>query len=142
WLETRGRARFVELEDVHRPLPALGTGPLFVELEDAAGIEAWRLDVTGQPICVAAPRPPPASSDFEIVRAPPLDGFLDRLLGWIAARLPNDARFDPVPAAQWLRRVAIPEGAADTLGALLGLSGLIDELGQRELRGRTLTELG
>src|SRR6185295_473422 len=96
WLETRGRARFVQLRSALDPIPELGPGPLFIELEDAAGIDDWELTLESERICVAAPKPP--VTDFELVRAPPLDDYLDRLLSFVAARLPNDDHFDPAQA--------------------------------------------
>ncbi len=136
WLQARGRATFVRaasLTDVK--LPARGAA--FVELQAENGREpAWR-----SPVCVAAPFPPPDGEAWRVIESPPVESYVDELADWLVDRLPPDGRFEPVRAVEWMRRGPLAEGMVDTLGAALGLFGLVDQLGMKAVAGRTLPEL-
>jgi hypothetical protein len=95
------------------------------------------------PVCVAAPFAPTGStSSWRIIQSPPVECYLDELVDWVDAQLGASSRFDASFAKRWLRDgPAAQRGLVDRLGAVLGLCGLIDELGPRQLRGRSLHEL-
>jgi hypothetical protein len=65
---------------------------------------------------------------------------VDALVAWLEPRLPADGHFEAEGAQRFLAS-AIRAGSAETLGDLLGLAGLVDELGVRELGKRGPEEL-
>ncbi len=144
WLETRGLATFVSVPSWSQARGALPTrGHVFVELthsnpgEPPAGIQ-------NRPLCVASSGAPPRGADraWNLIESPPVEAYLDRLVEWVAARLPGDGHFDAGFAKQWLRTGPLATAKlVDRLGSVLGLCGLIDELGPRWLRGRRLEDL-
>jgi hypothetical protein len=138
WLAARGRARFLQCEDAAELEAVPPEGPLFVELGGTASqIGALR----ARPgLCVAAPFPPEPSAGFMLVRSPPLAKVLDSLLDWASARLPRDSRFDPDAARSFLAE-QVGSGVFETLGVVLGVIGLMDELGLREFTGRPLSKV-
>ncbi|MEB2310733.1 MAG: hypothetical protein OZ928_02740 [Polyangiaceae bacterium] len=134
WLEARGLAAFVRAEtwtDALSRIPR--SGAVYVELERDDGVAAA---LAGRPLCVAAPFPP-RGDGFHMVTSPPPEEWLDALVDWVAARLPEDGRFDAERTRTWLRAT----GLVDTPGTALGLCGLADSLGARKLEHRSLAEL-
>lgn len=141
WLEARGAARWVSARhwpeaepECHEP------GPVFVELHSPKHGEALSQGAPRSNICVAAPFLP-ESSDWVIVRSPPVLSYLDQLIAWVIERLPSDSRLSADAATKWLAAMPSERGVLDSLGAAIGLLGLLDELGIDQLRGRTLAQL-
>ena len=135
WLAARGRASFLEREILEpAELPA---GPCFVELSSSTLVGA---PYARQGLAVAASFAPPPESGFRVVRAPPAAEVLGPLSAWAHERLPADSRFEPRAARDFLQQ-RISAGHFRTLGELLGVVGLIDELGLREVAGRSFDKL-
>ena len=136
WLQARGLSAFVQASSFHEVNLPL-RGPVFVELSAMDGkAPAWRA-----PVCVAAPFLPPDSTAWHVVQSPPVESYIDDLADWLTDRLPPDGRFEPVHAVQWIRKGPLASDVVDTLGAALGLLGLVDQLGMKALAGRALPEL-
>jgi len=130
WLQARGRTK-VLATPLAAEVDAL-SGPLFVEFDGSfAEIPRARPG-----LCVAARFAPPKSLGFREVRSPPLASVLEALLGWVSERLPVKTRFEPV-AARALLSERLENGTLQTLGEALGLVGLLDEFGTRELLARS-----
>lgn len=136
WLEARGLARYVHAEtwaEARTKLPAHGA--VFVELEAPDSMPS---DIpAGLRCCVASPLEagPGLATEWQgrVVRTPPPETYLRELLAWVAARLPQDDRFDPERVLAWLQSEPLERGVVDGPGAVLGLCGLADELGMRAL---------
>lgn len=142
WLEARGLARFIRAETwraAEAQLPAHGA--VFVELEapDDAPIRLGN-GIAGLRLCIASPRDPGAEQGFRVVRCPEPESYLRELVTWVAARSPQDGRFEPERVLAWLMREPLERGVLDGPGAALGLCGLADELGGRGL-GEELDKL-
>ncbi len=148
WLAARGLATFVSARSGDPAHRLAEPGPVFVELERredfaAVGAALERLD-----ICVAAPFAPPvaqwrpggASEAWGVVECPPLLDALPALLAWVEARVPQDGAFEAGAAQAWLE-APVAEGTLPTLGAVLGVAGVLDARGVREARGKSLTGL-
>ncbi|HEY2406218.1 MAG TPA: hypothetical protein VGI10_09455 [Polyangiaceae bacterium] len=139
FLEARGQARFIvarSFEQAIRELPA--QGPAFIELthqQSGPLPPPPRSD-----LCVAASFRP-RSSEWQVVESPPVASYLEALIAWVSARLPNGGRFDAERTLLWLRRELTMSDAIDSLGCVLGLCGLSDELGASALHGKSLTEI-
>lgn len=129
WLQARGRAEFIEAHSAEQ-VDAL-SGPLFVEFWGQA--EAIPAPRPG--LLIAARLPPPHGSGFRVVRSPPLLELLPSIVAWAAERLPTKSRFDAEAAVELLEQ-RVKSGALHALGDVLGVIGLIDELGLRELTTR------
>lgn len=161
WLQARGLAEFVRVTSWQRTWPdlhaqSLAGGrdgasralPLFVELEASCPSPPWReVAMLGRPVCVAgalAPEPLPGDGGWHVFRSPAPDTYVEALVEWVQARLPARAEsgdFDATRVCAWLAGEPIGSGAAATLGTLLGLCGLADELGVRAVQNRRLREL-
>lgn len=133
WLAARGRAS-------HRRGDELDTllgdeGAVFLELTSADGDRCLLPARPG--LCVAAPFEPPAASGFQVVRSAGVEQFLESLLSWAEERLPADTRLKREAALKWLRKQA-DQGTVTTLGGVIGLLGLLDQYGARELASRPL----
>jgi hypothetical protein len=76
------------------------------------------------------------NSGFLVVRSPELADILTPLLAWAAERLPKTTRFDAA-AAESVFRDKIESGLLDSVGAVLGAVGLVDEFGLREFASRS-----
>lgn len=136
WLQARGLSAFAQASSFHEVnLPP--RGPAFVELSAMGGKPpAWRA-----PLCVAAPFLPPDATAWHVVESPPVESYIDDLADWLTDRLPPDGRFEPVRAVEWIREGPLASDVVDTLGAALGLLGLVDQLGMKAVAGRALPEL-
>jgi hypothetical protein len=145
WLEARGVAALVRASRAtHARALSPARGALFVELDGASALDdfgALEALAEARPVCVAfAPSttaPPPGWRVLETARP---ESYARELVEWIALRLPRDGRFEAEAALAWLERGPLAEGAVDGFGTLLGLCGLVDEVGARALRGRSLAE--
>ena len=144
WLQARGLATFVSAESWAQARSCLPTrGQVFIELSQPNPGEPPK-DIQNRSVCVAASCAPARVADavWSLVESPPVEAYLDRLVEWVAARLPGDGHFDAGFAKQWLRTGPMATAKlVDRLGSVLGLCGLIDELGPKWLRGRRLEEL-
>lgn len=148
WLVARGLASFasgVRCEDIAAQLPE--AGPVFIEVEQPAGIEPLLERRSLASVCVAAPTPPPEprhpskpSSAWRVVSAPSMAETALPLCRWLEARLPRDGAFDAEAAARWLE-APLREGLLPTFGALLGAAGLLDARGLRHAADKTLVQL-
>ncbi len=125
WLQIQGRASVVSSADAAAP------GPRFLELE--AAVEA---PAAAPGLCVAAPFPPPRDAGFRVIRAPDLLEVLPELLAWVAARLPVDARLDPLTLEGFLSD-RVRSGVFDTFGAVISAIGWVDEVGLREVSSKS-----
>lgn len=139
WLAARGAADTTLVEEATDELISansdLGDAPLFVEARtnlSAANLESC------EAICVASLSPPPAG--WTLVESPPVGDYLQPLLRWIAERLPQDGHFDADEALEWFRK-SRPAGSGDCLETILGLAGLLDEIGIAKVQGRPLHRL-
>ncbi|MGC4091593.1 MAG: hypothetical protein QM756_27670 [Polyangiaceae bacterium] len=130
WLQARGRCRYLET-DSREAVDDVGSGPLFVEFWGS--VEALPQARPG--LCVAARFAPPKSSGFREVRSPPSSAWLEPLLVWAGERLPAKTRLDSGPALELLEQRA-RDGSLHTLGEALGLIGLLDEFGARDLSSK------
>lgn len=135
WLTARGLAHFCPVSQTTelRKLPTRGA--LLLDLDprvelDEADFEELR--VSQRPVCFAARQgqlrvlPPGA----RIVHSPPASAYLSPLIDWVRERLAADSNLDPDRAEAWIRRQL---GADSSLGELLGMIGLADELPYPEL---------
>jgi len=153
WLQARGLARHVLIEsrDDWKNVPPRGA--LFVEL--GAGVPAtaddWaRLRWGERPVCVASSLDSKHASlleagfrteEFLTIVSPQVSIILPELVDWVSSRLNGEGHFDAERAEHWMRRVALPLGAARTWGDALGLLGLLDEMTPRSLHGKSLDEV-
>jgi hypothetical protein len=128
WLRARGRTVVLEGE-AGSPV---SSPPVYVDLGDGQEPPPPRPG-----LCVAASRPPPASSGFEVIHSPPLAEVAPELVPWAIERLPRTTRLSAESALPYLAD-RLASGLFRNWGALLGLIGLIDELGVRELSSRPL----
>lgn len=135
WLEARGRATYVDRRTWNEAVTDLpSAGPVYCEIHadthvgDAIG--------TSQ-ICVAAPFLPRGGT-WTVLHSPPLSEALPELLRWLQRRLPPDGNFDAEQALEWLRPTT---GLVQTLGDVLGVAGMLDEIGARALRGKRVAFL-
>jgi len=139
FLQARGLAQVIEantFEDALLRLPE--RGPVFIELHAQRAVplpNPPRSDV-----CVAGDFDP-GQSNWQILATPDVESFLDDLVAWVAARLPEDGRFEPALTLAWLRGEMQGSGVLDGLGAALSLCGLADEHGVQTLRGKSLQKL-
>ena len=141
WLAARGLASFVSARDWEAAATRLpATGAVFVELwGEAPGPIPSRIAELGR-VCVASSAAPD-SGDWQLLRSPAVDDFVEPLAAWLAARLPPDSAFDARRAVDWLRRGPIADGLVDTLGTALGLLAALDELEIADPRQKTPREL-
>ncbi len=89
------------------------------------------------PICVVCRDPAPQG--WTGIDPTPAEQYLQPLLAWLSERLPSDGHFEPDVALSWFRD-NLDENTAD-LETVLGLAGLLDELGVEKVRGRPLHRL-
>jgi hypothetical protein len=141
WLEARALATHVTARN--GSVPALDqprARPLFVELHGEVGERAPVIPSEG--LCVAAPFLPDPSSaaGWKVVESPPPASWMPDLVHWLALRLPRDGHFVPDRALEWLENAA-SIGHVDNLGSALGLAGLIDQYGLREIEQRGLAAM-
>lgn len=147
WLTARGLATHVALETVRELDAVPPRGPLFLEITsddpDLAPDELLRrLGAAERPVCVATTRAlPHGTARWRSLQSPPLERVVPELVEWVAARLGEEGHFEPERALAWMRRVALPSGAAQTVGDALGLLGMLDEVRPRTLTGRSLDEV-
>ncbi|MEZ4228188.1 MAG: hypothetical protein R3B89_03425 [Polyangiaceae bacterium] len=141
WLEARGAARWVVARDWPSAEPETReAGPVFVELHSPTGSEPLRRRPPRSKICVAADFLP-ETSDWTVVRSLPLAAYMTELVAWVSERLPSDSRLQADTAVAWLGGLPSDRGVLTTLGAALGLLGLMDEIGHSQIRGRSLNQL-
>ncbi|MGE0323389.1 MAG: hypothetical protein AB7S68_13850, partial [Polyangiaceae bacterium] len=141
WLEARGAARWVAARDWPAAEPETREpGPVFVELHTANGSDSIRRHPPRDKICIAADFPP-ETDDWTIVRSLPLATYIEELVTWVAERLPSDSQLRVDTALAWLNGLPQERGILTTLGAALGLLGLMDEIGHGQIRGRSLNQL-
>ncbi|MFZ5890213.1 MAG: hypothetical protein ACOY0T_04015 [Myxococcota bacterium] len=134
WLQVRGRAAYLETDSAEEVDAT--PGPLFVEYWGASGTAP-----AARPnLCVAARFAPPESAGFVELRAEPLHKILPDLVQWAAERLPAKTRFEQNSAEEYLEE-RLRSGTLHSLGDVLGLIGLLDEHGLRELKGRSLVRV-
>lgn len=138
WLSARSLASFVSAErwkDAEAALP--DSGAAFIELW---GAEAPLSVLPPRPgICVAASFKPSGESAaaWTIIESEPPSTWLEPLVRWLALRLPRDGGFEPGSALEWLRR-ADSEGLVDGLGSAIGLAGLVDAYGVKDVTRQRL----
>lgn len=130
WLGARAAVRYLETSDAAEVDSV--AGPLFVEFWGTPSA----VPEPRSGLCVAAHFAPPLGSKFRVVRSPSLGAVLPELVAWAADRLPAKTRFDAASALEFLDE-RWRAGLLTTLGEALGLIGLLDEFGARELRART-----
>jgi hypothetical protein len=133
WLSARSLASFVSeqsWEDAQAKLPE--SGAVLIELWGVAEPRAIMPPRPG--ICVAAPFKPSGESSaaWTIIESEPPSTWLEPLVHWLALRLPRDGGFEPGSALEWLR-LADSEGLVDGLGSAIGLAGLMDGYGVKDV---------
>jgi hypothetical protein len=137
FLEARGLAEFVSAPRfAAASIPR--ARPLYLELGSPEGFE---LDALEPGTCVALPEPwepSGALSDVRVVHSPKIADVLDELLAWCRARLAANTGFDEKRMARWLSSGVFADGAARSVGDVLGLVGLADALGMEALETRPL----
>jgi hypothetical protein len=138
WLAARGRARFIESEGGEELEELPNEGPVFLELTRPSPGRPQPPARAG--LCVAASFTPEPGSGFEVIHSPELLEVLDGVLAWAAARLPQDSRFDPALTRDFFAE-RVQAGVFDSLGIVLGVVGLFDELGPRELLAKPLAKV-
>lgn len=149
WLEARGLAHVAYVTSTADLSRVPERGPLFLEVDATASPEQVQLGepelallrVHQRPICIAAPFAA-VSQDFEQITAPSPEAFLPDLIDWVAERLDGSGHFQPARAETWMRKVSLPARAARTLGDVLGLLGMLDEVHPRSLLAKSLDEVG
>lgn len=143
WLAARGEAVFVRArrwEAAAEALPRSGTA--FVELATGPTTMTPLPRLPGR-CCFAAPSAPPPgwAPHFDVIQSAAVPAFLDELVHWLVLRLPPDARVVPSAFVAWVTRSALPAGLARTLGDVVGLVGLADELTTQKLQEQAWPEL-
>lgn len=145
WLAARGLATYIVAntsDDARLLLPA--TGAAFVELHRIESATSLLDALPSDQVCVAAPYCPEQSALVtsnwtKIISPAPLD-YLPELIAWIEPRLSADGHFQADRVDSWLQSVLEHE-ALHTFGALLGLAGLFDEIGPKEVEGAKLDDV-
>jgi hypothetical protein len=140
WLEARGLARYVAARSwASVPPDSIDPGPVFVELFADPGGAA---PPPRAGLCVAAPFLPDsvAASEWTLVESPLPASWVAELVHWLALRLPRDGHFIPARALEWLEH-AVAVGHVEGLGSALGLAGLIDRYGVREIEQQGLAAM-
>lgn len=123
-----------------RKVPA--RGPLFLDLGPEVELDEHTLEdlrIRHRPVCIAAHRHQIRASlpDSHFVHSPPASEYLSSLIDWVRERLAPDSTLDPDRAEPWIQRqLASPA----SLGDLLGMIGLLDELPHREVSRLSLEE--
>src|SRR6185436_9710087 len=79
--------------------------------------------------------------DVTLIRSPPVADVLDELLRWCRARLSARSGLDPERLARFLRSGPLDAGAVQSVGDVLGLAGLADELGTEAFETKPLVRL-
>ncbi len=147
WLATRGLAVHVcarTWAEAAAKLPEAGA--TFVELERADSLPSFEARPLRADVLIAAPALPPSPPDgskrepWRVIESPSPEQFLSPLLEWVQARLPEDGAFDAAAARDWLEG-PLGEGLLPSLGALLGVCGLLDAQGLRACKDKSLLEL-
>lgn len=140
WLAARGLARFVRGPTWAAAAGRLPEhGPVFVEIENC---EPEPVATSLPRVCVAAAFYPRDREGWQILESPSPRTYLEDLIEWVGDRLPSGARFERRRVLQWLEGDVLREsGNIHSLGAALGLLGLVDEWGLEELEGKSLREL-
>lgn len=130
WLSARG---LCHVHDSANPtdvddLPALGA--LFVSVNDATDPILRAISELDY-VCVAAPFDPPHddATPWRLVSTPGPQAYLSDLVQWVAARLPSESNFDADRATAWLRQHVLGREGLDSLEAVLGLCGALEEVG-------------
>jgi hypothetical protein len=146
WLLARRLARYVAAADLGEAAAELEADPQ--STNEAVFVEVWspRPTAAAPPnrdaICVAAPFPPRESDGaWTVVTSPAPETYVRRLVAWAALRLPRDGKLVPVEAEDYLEAAAA-RGAIDGFGAAVGLVGLADQYGVRELERSGLPRIG
>jgi hypothetical protein len=132
WLSARGIATCITAASWTEALAVLpATGPVFVEL---LAHEGPCPKPPRRELCVAAPGNPEAASRaaWNVVSSPAPTEWLDALVKWLARRLPRDGHFTSEDALAWLESER-SRGFIDGFGTALGLAGLVDRYGGKEL---------
>lgn len=141
WLEARGAARWVAARDWSSAEPdTREPGPVFVELHTSSGSDGLKKHPPRNKICVAAGFLP-ESDEWTVVRSLPIAAYIADLVAWVAERLPSDSQLRTDNAVAWLAGLPQEKGVLSSLGAALGLLGLMDEIGHSQIRGRSLNQL-
>lgn len=130
WLATRGLCHVHESAAKRPPYDLPTRSAVFVNV-DAPDDPILKTVAELDQVCVAAPFEPPRSNSAEwrLVRSPHPQTYLNELTLWVAARLPEESGFDAGRASVWLREHAIGREGFDSLEAVLGLCGALEEVG-------------
>jgi hypothetical protein len=141
YLQARGLASYVtapRLDAAFAKLPA--HGPVFVELtEELAELPpAPRREICVAGACATSPV---GAAAWRCIESPALGSYLEPLVHWIAERLPTDGHFDARAIREWLEGKLEERGLLDGVGAVIGFCGLAEELGLREISGKSLRQL-
>jgi len=135
WLEARGLCHVLRRATLREALESLPVhGPVWLEVThvDEPALSALRQRAG---ICLVTPDLPGREQQqgFHPLSSPEPLAYLDAFVAWIAPRLPDDGHFDEAMAKGWLRRIAEPLGALDSLATLFGLCGALDEVDPKKL---------
>lgn len=146
WLAVQMDVVFIKAEhwaEAEQRLPS-GKGKVFISLKSPLGMPAVQELPPRLSICVAvdgvkehhapprnvfgeplekqeAPRP---EQTWPLVRAPPVEQWLEALVIWLWERRGTDVEFDPRACFEWLQRELLPGGLIDGFGSAVGFVGL------------------
>lgn len=136
WLRARGLARFVRAR-TPTELASLSDGAAFIELEDASLADA--IPERLQRLCVASPCWPRAER-WNVLTSPPLEAVLPELVQYALERLSDDSELEPEELSNWLAEGPVAKREVTSVGAVLGLVGVADEHGLKDLTRKGLLE--
>jgi hypothetical protein len=141
WLQARGLATHVDVITWRDALAHVAqSGPLFVEIHSSREFDLLLGAPPSNPLCVAGAlsewRAAAEAAGFIVVQSPSPATCVEAIVEWLEPRLAADGQFDGDAAAGVLLRWA-EAGLAQTLGDLLGVAGLVDEIGVREMGRRS-----
>ncbi|HXS15618.1 MAG TPA: hypothetical protein VN764_00430, partial [Polyangiaceae bacterium] len=150
WLKCRGLAHVAVVSTGQELAKLPSRGPLYIELDGALGdVHSWfsragldNLRAQHRPVLLVSVHPPPPQLPVTTLQSPPVLDYLPELVDWVRRHLDDTGHFQPDRAEQWLRRVAVPMGAAQTFGDVLGLLGMMDEMNPRTISSKSLDEVG
>jgi hypothetical protein len=149
WLRARGLSHSATISTREELLKVPPRGALFLEIESQPGSPRFevndedlrQLRGANRPLCIASTIAP-VSHSLKRIESPPPEEYLPELIDWVEARLDGSGHFQADRVEQWMRKVALPAGAARTLGDALGLLGMADETPPRSLLAKSLDEVG
>lgn len=147
WLKCRGLAHVTEVTSRHELAQLPRRGPLYIEWASSLRPDLGQQDLDAlraqhRPVLFASIHPAPPDLPIARIQSPFVLDYLPELVDWVGRHLDDTGHFQADRAELWIRRVAVPTGAAQSWGDVLGLLGMMDEVNPRSISTKSLDEVG